>query len=853
MEKYCYLNFKVSYLAYMQRSLTSSPGEFSSKHGTIYGFGRVHIFKFSPAENSTTMGSVVAPDKSANNFAPSNIDGAGTQDNTATTTFVTDANLVNASISMEKNITSLITNSSTNYIEEDIKSFLAKPRIAQSGVLSTTDTVSTFSKIVVPVDIFSQLIYANKLAGFYSIRMTTVLTLQINANKFQQGLYMLCIVPICGDDSNGANATNWNNAHISTLTQRTQLPHVELNIACDTQAQIRFPFVSAHNAYPIRATGSNFFNLFTAQLFPYVPLTAPTGSTTCNYTLWVHFEDIRLYGPANPESTSFERKSKNIDPPSSILMRASKLVGQFDKVPVLSSYSAPTSTALDIMSRAAALFGWSKPNILSPPTRINRIPALYSGNVDGNSGALPTGYTIKQAVDILPGFAGTDIDEMDISYIASIPAFHSSFNWTTAQTAGTLIRSMPVGPYINVPFTTGIGGKVFNHLPPVSFCASYFTYWRGSMTYTFKLVKTEFHSGRLVIAFTPIINGTTPTSSLANTQYVHRDIIDIREHTSFTVTVPYISPTAYSGTVNNTTSTGVLELFVLDSLVAPSSVSSTVTIVMEISGGPDIEFASPQAPNWIPVYAAVPQSGRPDECKIIEKCIGTSIINYDKGSNAINIMGERVNSFRSLIKVASLMSPTSALTIGTSTFLNFNPFVGNVYYNFATNATPPWTQDLYTVLSSIYGLVRGGVVIRVYANTTTTGGVTFGYIYNDSTSQDSFVGLSTTDRNVTSIISNYNNVPLIPHNIFQEKINEYVIPQYQKTHSRPCVSSLSNPINLPLQTGINSTTPNLAFSVQFPNVPTSVFVSRAGSDDINFGMFISIPPMTSIIGTAYIA
>lgn len=72
-------------------------------------------------------------------------------------------------------------------------------------------------------------------------------------------------------------------------------------------------------------------------------------------------------------------------------------------------------------------------------------------------------------------------------------------------------------------------------MTPVAGLANVFAYYRGSLIFTFKLAKTRFHTGRLLIAFSPgtdIVDllgnrSTTAVNSMTTTNYLHREFVDI--------------------------------------------------------------------------------------------------------------------------------------------------------------------------------------------------------------------------------------------------------------------------------------------------------------------------------------
>jgi len=81
-------------------------------------------FKFTLAANNLNLGSL-PQDASNNNFAITNVDGETSTTLNATTQFVTDADVVEATVNKPISISNVLYNSSITRNEEDIKSFLA--------------------------------------------------------------------------------------------------------------------------------------------------------------------------------------------------------------------------------------------------------------------------------------------------------------------------------------------------------------------------------------------------------------------------------------------------------------------------------------------------------------------------------------------------------------------------------------------------------------------------------------------------------------------------------------------------------------------------------------------------------
>lgn len=813
------------------------------------------------------------PSSHSNNFAQSDQNAPGPVSN-STTTFTTDADAVTSTLSHPQRINSLLTTSSSLEMDQTIKDFLAKPVALQTGVLSSTDTVSTFPFLLLPYGPLFDTMYKSKVSGFLGFRATMVFRLVINANRFQQGRYMLAFVPSCGADV-FANTGNLRYlAHTNTLVQRTQLPRIELDLACDTEGTLRIPYTSVQNFYPLRATSlaTGFGSWGKAQVFPYSPLVAPTGSTTCPYTVFMHFEDVELISATVPQSgrmmsrkslSEKEQSSKGIGPIQSSLIKVSQASALFKPVPMISSYASGLSWLADIGASAAGIFGWAKPRNLDVQKKTYRetMPGIYHTDVSDVGQSLS--LSSRNAVDVMPGFSSTDVDEMDFSFIATTPAWYSTTDWITSQPVGTELMSLDVAPQGYQLSRTLLGGVIVNDYTPCAFVADYFTYWRGSMVFTLKLVKTEFHSGRLAIAFFPSETAlSTASNSLALSQYAHREIIDVREMNEITFKVPFVSSTPYRANIGSAAPTGVVKVYVLNALAAPAAVSSTCKILLEVAAGPDIEFAVPHLNTNAAVLAATPQSGTmmskdtADVCRIEDTTIGCSTTSDDRSLNAAACIGEKITSFRTLLKSTALLNYT--LTPDSANkFLLIRPYFASVYYNSLTNPFPIQVGDLYSTLSMIFGMSRGGVRLKVLTDASKNSAYPSVAYLESLQSSDTYTATSiwypsaTAAGGGTNTLNRFNGVPLTMCHTYANHCSEFAVPQYSKFHSRATFDAMVN-VNLPNNVSDTTLGDRNVVSFFIPGQATiaSPLVFRGGSDDANFGVFISIPPMQKAIGFA---
>lgn len=821
------------------------------------------LFKNRPPE--TQNNGSVGTSNPTNAFPAVTVEGNDVSASTATTTFLTDADIVTAAINHQTRLDSKnYTTSSDNY-KQDIIDFMAKPVIVLSGDLQAGDTVSTFASTFQPrAALASNSMYTNKLAGYLGFRAKQIIRIVVNANPFQQGRYMLYVVHIGGSATTNSLAAA--NAVSNTLVQRSVLPHVEIDIACDSEALIEVPYLSQYNYYPLAAltAGADTGCVFKLGLAPYVPLSSGTGSTKAGFTIWSHFEDVELIGPAVPQSgrlaskavskSESEKERAAVMPIlSSTLIRISKAATAFHDVPLLSDYTNTVSWASDILAKAASAFGWSKPNQIAPATRVTRMNMPYATTVDGIDQSQPVSLLQKAAVGPAQGFSGTDIDELDISYLVSIPGYRSTTSWLSSSLSGALLINAFVSPVAN-PATRLANTLTYADYTPLQFCCRFFETWRGSLVYKFKLVKTQYHSGRLLVAFTPYstILGSSPTASMIQTDYVHREIIDIRDCNEFSFVIPYMSTTPYSSTDTtfNTCTTGRLLVYVLDPIVAPDTVNGTVSIILEQCAGPDFELAVPAFPQLTPGYNLTPQmggsfEGKQNVCAIGDPFIGaTSGPRGDDGINSINCIGEKIGSFRQLLKVSNPVVTQLAALSPVQQYFGVLPYATASVWNAVTPTFSSHSADIYSILSSCYTFARGGMRAKFVMACTTA---------LENVSQVNLitfpVGFSTTmaQYQTTDILGSTGKAAGLPtaFEIRSNPVVEVQVPQYHRYRVRVTADHLTNSTNL-LYSINDAGTVNPTFLRLKMNSATdvsSIVYYRSMSDDGNFGAFRAIPPM----------
>ena len=653
--------------------------------------------------------------------------------------------------------------------------------------------------------------------------------------------------------------------HTATLVQRTTIKRVEIDLATDTAAELVVPFMSAYNFYPLNPmfTPVRDYSLGDLLLYPYITMSSPEGSTTAPYTVYVSFENVELYGAASPQSglsiPDKEVGNKTLGPISSISNAVAKGFKEFEEIPLLGSYAKSIGWIADCITNTASVFGLSKPNPGSNSMRVQIQTMPTHSTIDGDTDARSLGLISKPGTVSVSGISGTDYDEMDFSFIKSKPAWFKTFTMDTSQVVDTELASWNVSPIDFRVDTATLGGFARSYTP-VAFLASNFRQWRGSLVFRLKIVKTGYHSGRISIAFFPG-DSTTFTNY---EEYVNRMIVDIRDCNELEFVIPYISIKPW---VSPSERIGIVKIKVVDPLVAPTTVSPTISFATEVYGGKDFEVAVPAIAVHTPTIFA-PQSIKPGQMvdNLISATIGSSVVNSNPLVMTSTSVGEKITSVRALLKRFTPIDRAGVANEGATmndkgvSMLPDAIFVvGSTY----TTATRGFASDTLGAWASCYTLMSGGIRIRdiVDLGLVDTNGNRLHSSFTSAlyTVDDIGGGLGIYD---ISTIGSYPGYSRVYNQLEKDNSLTVEVPQYTKSLSR-CVADImviqeSTDNSWDRYSSEGATTgAALKFCIPaaYTVTPQANYklhnLFRAGADDLQLYGFISVPPMFGLASQDY--
>jgi hypothetical protein len=725
-------------------------------------------------------------------------------------------------------VTQLIAKSSQTIID-----YLERPSVLTYGSFTTTDSgilwITDVVNTVTPPK-------ARRLDNIYTIKNDYKITLQVNADRFQQGRYILFWLPSGGGTTppiSGANLA-WRNMHTCTLTKITQLPHVEIDLATQTHVTLNIPYTSIHpmNSWST-STGTMTYGMGPIGLIPYSKLNPGLGgSTTCGYTVWGSLQNITIGSASyNQMNVSVkEGKAYGQGPISGVLDKISRTASMLGDVPVVGSYARTTSWASALAAKAARIWGWSKPLALASPNRVDRKINTFAAVADVTAFHKPLGVMSENSVAVPPNIS-TNIDEMSIDFIKKIPAYITGFNWSTSATAGTILFQTTVAPN---SYTSWSAGFTFT---PASFIAAQFSRWRGSMVYTFKLVKTSFHRGRLLVAFFP---GTVSalTTSIDQTEFVYREIVDVSETNTFSVCCPYMVPQPWlsSGGMGFQIS-GTLIVYVVDPLVAPSTVSASIDALVETAAGDDFQVAIP-AP-----WAYEPYS--PSTAQMAEQYIETPCFDLGPKSTSVDdrlpvfTMGESVKSVRQLLKRQWIFN--AIVGVGGGSWAEFWPYVVEPVMQAAGSGgvlkRSYFFTDPVNLWACAYAMAHGSMRYSLTSSVLSAQTVTTAYVKSNTRSSIE----SRSSRPSGGSVSVYNNSSI-------EGLIEFQTPNWNTGIGRATPAQLVN-ASFPLTATdpmANLTTVAVLGELSTEAIAVhSAGVARSAGDDFGFGIFVGVPPVVA--------
>lgn len=593
-------------------------------------------------------------------------------------------------------------------------------------------------------DFFENPRVINRLSNYNLMRADLHVRFLITGNGFHYGRVLCSYNPLGPADEFASSR-----ALIPQDTiQESQRPHVYLDPTASQGGDIKCPFFWYNDALNIpNQDWRQMGDVTMRSLGTLEHANAAIDQVTISVLAWA--ENVEMSIPTSAEPGSIvpqagdEYGQSPVSTPASVVAR---IAGKLVDIPVIGLYAKATELAASTVAAVARMFGYSRPRIIEDI--IPYIPRFGGNLASTNAGdnSLSLAVDNKQELTVDPRVVGLrSVDEMDIQSIACRESYLTFFPWQRTDTPETTLFSIRVSPVL---WDQDPDGGIA--LLPCALATLPFAYWRCKMRYRFQIVASQYHKGRLRIAWDPHGFATNEF----NVNYNH--IIDIAEEKDFSIeigwgsdehfkltasvagaTVPFA--TSLLGDAGNPTTNGILRVLVMNELTVPNSDIPNAARVNVFASACDLEVASPDSTTmnnlqWFPEPTGgaiteseavrVPQAGvdvgvgdgelttEPSK-PVQDQAIRTMGADLEVTDPTFHVyFGEVITSFRQMLKrfvfTDAWRTPTTNVNAIIQEFTTSLPLYpgyapdaihssdGGANYNFVNTSLISWLLPVYT-------------------------------------------------------------------------------------------------------------------------------------------------------------
>lgn len=439
---------------------------------------------------------------------------------------------------------------------------------------------------------FNHPVIKNKIQNYARLQANLQIKVIVNATPFYYGSLRLIYQPLADARSTYVQSND--------QVPLSQLPGFYIEPQNMTTAEMSLPFFWPANwldigvAQRLKDMGKITFNQYSK-----LRSANGTGSAGITIAIFAWATEVELAGPTYGQvlqADEYEEEGGTISGPATAIAGvASKL----QNVPMIGSMATATAMGASAVSGIAKLFGYSNPPMIDDVLPYQPKTFHAFANVETRMPIDKLAVDPKNEVSISSAIAGLDEDDpLAFKNLLTKESFLQGTLYDSASPEETLLWSCLVSPAYMVT------GAAYATTTPLGYVSNMFRFWRGSIIYKFRIIKTQYHKGRLTISWDPNkdITGDTDSDSATFTR-----IVDLETESEVEIEVPYRGSTPYlyctqnadfsngttpSYTLNKTWHNGCLTVRVQNVLTGPT-VSPQIDILVYQRAGDDFIFAAP--------------------------------------------------------------------------------------------------------------------------------------------------------------------------------------------------------------------------------------------------------------------
>ncbi len=570
---------------------------------------------------------------------------------------------------------SLITNS-------HLAEYLSRPTKIHTFVWTENASAGNIATINPWNLFFNNANIRNKLEGFGYVRCNLHLKFTINASQFYYGSIGAFYTPMSGYIQDTTGSTYGYAPGFQVL--QSQKPHVWLDPQTTSSAVLELPFL--FNRHFLNATSlSDFTNMGRIDFTQFAALRSANGVTTTGVNIVTYAWATNIEMTALTSSAVLQSKKEyvgngQISGPASTVANVAK---RMTDLPVIGPFAKATEIASGAVAGIASMFGFTNvPNVKDvEPMKPLSFHTLASSEISEPINKLS--LQPKQEIAVDSSYAGDPTaDQLHITNFCQKESFLCGSLWATTTAEDGILFTSHVTPQL---YEKSSGTNYHVYSVPMAHVGALFNYWRGDIIFRFKVVKTQYHRGRLSISWDPLQNNMASMPGYGSPR-VQNIIFDLEDTDTIEVRVPYMQQLPFtrlrdgSGSWNGpwwsngsapalTAGTGLtngtIQVRVINRLTAPEA-SSDVDVLVFVRAADNIEFACPA--DIRDKTMMVLQSKR-------EFILGEPSVSHSDTYN--EVFGEKITSLRQLLhrqsKTATQVIPRTENWAGSMIYAHF-PF-----------------------------------------------------------------------------------------------------------------------------------------------------------------------------------
>jgi len=510
------------------------------------------------------------------------------------------------------------------YPNPDLESFFSRAYPVYNGVWKLTDT-GMIKYLSFPSVLFKIDTLYSKLLNFRFITADIELTVRVNGTSFHYGKLMFSA---CPQFMNGLSQYNFNKPHAYMSVYNASSNHHLLVGPTENVVQkliIPYTLPKMIDLYSLStATTADKEDLSSeiagVRVFVLNPLRGSDGCSDVAYTVFARFLNVNVSGYAAGNSRLYSSVPHPYVDYSSLPFKFEgcipdlKLFSTFIKTATFSAQSAPAIEAKDKgeknivsslievgISKVASLVSnyinttfvsFPKPqDVKGTMPMYVKYPNLSIGH-GVNEGSM---LGVKEDNSLLPCscLMGSSPDDVSIAKYVNFYSLLAVYKITDKLTSGSLIADIPVWP-LDCPYST-VDSKTEDmaclYHTRLSYISSMFSLFRGSITYKFQFIASNFHNFRVRIAWVPQRETVTMPNIIDQSNFINR-IVDIRTESEVEITIPYLRDSPYL-MLNYRNFMGELLVTVINEVSYPQKVVPDIEMNVWVKGSLDNQFAKP--------------------------------------------------------------------------------------------------------------------------------------------------------------------------------------------------------------------------------------------------------------------